>query len=438
MKLSQLLLSGILLTSYGCDSGNEKKASPKPLQKKSESRPLTSNSEDTVKPEDKVSISYEFKRRVELYDDMSNLDSFIENVNHYDLIVSTISGHYDDAVLECEKPNFNNTNSTFSTPFMNRGLIANLPVYIDGSDPSKVTFKCEVLDMGNNVLESFSASLKKSYIVQGVKHFTELIGADDVDTLVFLKGSYLKMGNLDKKIRVKNLISDNGILTSFLPNEVDDTPDNTDGMSGGVIEIDAMKAIGKLNVELCGKNGGTQTFVPPVPADKVADSKLDGKCDKASSLCNGKRGYRGEDGQDGRPGLNGGDSGRLIFKVADDKKFEVVIKYFPGKGSEGGDAGLPGKGSPGGKAATYSDHDLCGETRLCLRVRSGTPGAHGLDGNPGKKGAHGKTGRVRSSFYIANDKHQKVSIHPKNVDSESWSNKIGTIIQDYSTTDSEY
>lgn len=300
---------------------------------------------------------------------MSNLDNFTVNLNQYDLIVSATYGHYDDALLKCEKPNFNNSINSFSTPFMNRGLVATLSLSIDEYDPGKVTFKCKILDVGNNILDSFSAILKKSDVVQGLKSFTSLIGTDDIDTLVFMKGSYLKMGNLDKKVKVKNIISDNGILTSFLPNEVNDTPKNTDGQSGGSIEIDAEKAIGKLNVELRGKNAGVETFVPPVPAPKVA--------------------------------------------------------------------GLPGKGSPGGKPATYSEFDLCGETRLCLSVRTGNSGAHGLDGNPGKKGAEGETGKAEPSYYITNDKQEIIRIHTKNVELESWSNKLGYIVQERLTNELE-
>lgn len=130
---------------------------------------------------------------------MSNLDNFTVNLNQYDLIVSATYGHYDDALLKCEKPNFNNSINSFSTPFMNRGLVATLSLSIDEYDPGKVTFKCKILDVGNNILDSFSAILKKSDVVQGLKSFTSLIGTDDIDTLVFMKGSYLKMGNLDKK-----------------------------------------------------------------------------------------------------------------------------------------------------------------------------------------------------------------------------------------------
>lgn len=427
MNLSHALIATLLIASYGCGG---KEGTPSSAINEGENKQLLADTESETSAID-TEISVLLDRKTELMSDMSNLERFASEINNYDLFIYSKVGHFSDALVVCSKPNFKNSNESKTGVFDNAGCVAKVPLTIEDSDPNEITYSCDILDTNKIVLKSFKQTLMKSYVVSGIKPISTIIGASRADTLVFTKGSYLLMGGLDRKISVNKLISDGGTIATFLSNDVDSTSDNSNGESGGSIKLMAKESIGKLNVELRGKNAGKQTFIHPVPGPRKADKSLNARCSNPKN-CNGRNGKPGEDGKTGKAGYKGGDSGSINFIGIADQDFELIISYFPGKGSAGGAGGEGGAGGPGGKGDKYSMLVPCGQDGMAncfinINGKDGQPGPPGRKGADGKRGADGMN--LLSLYNIA-DVKETVGDGIKG--GESWSSKTKYFIRENS------
>ncbi len=201
-------------------------------------------------------------------------------------------------------------------------------------------------------------------------------------------------------VKADKFYSDNAEIYSFLAGSK--AAAETDGISGGVVEIKAKEAIGHLRVNLRGQNGGDGFDGKPWDiraatgsagrggAHDCARASVGGigiggplKCWCTRNPDNGGAGASGAKGRDGSKAGRGGNSGALLVEVQE--KTEFVVEPFQtvgvaGIAGKGGPGQLGGIGGPGGDPSSSE----CSGSRQGPEGKPGDKGADGanaLDGN---------------------------------------------------------
>lgn len=201
-------------------------------------------------------------------------------------------------------------------------------------------------------------------------------------------------------VKADKFYSDNAEIYSFLPGAKASI--ETDGISGGVVDIKSKVAVGHLRVNLRGQNGGDGVDGKPWDiraaaggagrggAHECARASVGGigiggplKCWCTRNPDNGGAGAVGAKGRDGSRAGRGGNSGVLLVEIQE--KTEFVVEPFQTAGL----AGTPGKGSPGqlgglGGPGGDPSSSECSGSRPGPEGKAGdkgTDGANALDGN---------------------------------------------------------
>lgn len=201
-------------------------------------------------------------------------------------------------------------------------------------------------------------------------------------------------------IKADKIYSDNVEIYSFLTGAK--APFETDGASGGSVEIRAMVAVGHLRVNLRGQNGGDGFDGKPWDiraasggggrngAHECARANIGGigiggplKCWCTRNPDNGGAGANGAKGRDGTRAGRGGNSGSLLVEIQE--KTEFVVEPFQtvglaGNPGRGGAGQLGGIGGPGGDP-TSSECSGASSGPEGKQGDKGIDGAKALDGN---------------------------------------------------------
>lgn len=236
---------------------------------------------------------------------------------------------------------------------------------------------------------------------------------------VFL-GNGVRLATLsrDTTIEVDEIIADDAIIDTSSEKSIAEF--NTAGLSGGVIQIKARSARGKLTILATGQQGGegqrgaqggagamggrgrngkdgsTQDCVTSVNQESSNGFALasyqiagdhHGHCFTsyycAQETGNGGQGSRGQSGGSGIPGLPGGDSAKVLVSIENPSQFEVKPVVSVGTGGVGGLGGIGGGGGPGGDPGNPSAH--------CKKAGRGAQGPKGSEGPRGLTGLSGKS-----------------------------------------------
>jgi len=414
MKMSSVMIPVLLLSFVACQSESKKSN----VAKKNDEVSTPTNEEESTHPRLKITK----KRKTELKKDFSNFSIFKEDINSYKVNFEAISGHYTNAIVECAKGHFDREKELFLASFDESGFKASVELSISDKDPLDVEFECKVMDQDLE-LDDAKIHLRKSFVVSGIKNPYSLgVGFGPIETLVFEEGAMLLTEGVYLNIEAKEIISRGGEIVTFTEESTLKALDDQHGASGGIINIVTETSVGKLSVQLRGKNAGKQTRVPEVMKEIPGrDLALDGTCkgDKQDysdkdQRCFGKRGHQGFKGNKGFNGLNGGSSGAFFYKAKKLDDLKIKVDFFPGKGSAGGIGGEGGQGGPGGVGSTlYVDIDRrTGGCPVCDHKSSSRnrkykypDGAQGAKGDLGDSGDVGEDGASDNSIvhYLVGD-----------------------------------
>lgn len=414
MKMSSAMIPFLLLSLVACQSESKKSN----VSKKSEEVSTPTSEGETTHPRLKITK----KRKTELKKDFSNFSMFKEDINSYKVNFEAMSGHYTNAIVECAKGHFDREKELFLASFDERGMKASVELSVSDKDPLDVEFECKVMDQ-NLELDDAKIHLRKSFVVSGIKNPYSLgIGFGPIETLVFEEGAMLLTEGVYLNIEAKEIISRGGEIVTFTEESILKALDDQHGASGGIINIMTETALGKLSVQLRGKNAGKQTRVPEVMKEIPGrDLALNGTCkgttdnySNKDQRCFGKRGHQGFKGNKGFNGLNGGSSGAFFYKAKKLDDLKIKVDFFPGKGSAGGIGGEGGQGGPGGVGSSlYVDIDrrtggcpVCADkSSLRNRKYKYPDGPQGAKGDLGDFGDAGEDGAADNSIvhYLVGD-----------------------------------
>lgn len=392
-------LSCVLAVACQGGGGDSKKSNLPGLEVKTEV--TEAGEQSTAADGTKLSVSAE--RSVKLREDLANLEEFSAEINSYKITVSA-SRAMVGSVLSCRKVSAQNLEEDITSAFSTLTGNAAVSLELYPTDYDAVDVNCVVKDATSNELYSFKKVLRKGYVVRGTQNIRAL-GAYNIDTLVLMDKSELVYDSAYVELKVGNLISQNGQISTFRKSDVANTLPGMHGRSGGRLILNSVNAVGEVRFNLRGTNAGVQDKTPEQPKQKPRGA--DGDCSRGS--CDGADGARGDDAVNGYRGLIGGDSGRVVFTVDNESDVNVEFNYEPGKGSAGSAPSAPGLGGEGGRGdlmsvpgasvcptGTGNEDNKCGS----ITVR-GRPGRRGADGSPGVPGGYGSDGlNEESSLYF--------------------------------------
>lgn len=131
---------------------------------------------------------------------------------------------------------------------------------------------------------------------------------EKIRRLTILEGAVLSTNGQELKLDIQELVSDNGIIDTTPITPVPRL--GASGLSGGLLQINAQHARGRLTVIAGGQNGGA-----------------------------GRKRINGKHPRPAVRGGNGGDSSPVLFKLTDPSDLLISVDASPGKGSMGGKDG---------------------------------------------------------------------------------------------------
>lgn len=358
------------------------------------------------------------KRSIELASDLSNIDDFVRSLNRHTLTVSTLRGRLAGGKVLCTKDTAMSSNTEVQSTFSALGTQASLELQLERFDTAEVAFKCEIRDAQEKVLKTFEESIRKGHVVERSQNI-QALSSNDIDTLVIRKGAELFFENTKSTLRVRTLVSEEGVISTFPVSELSKTEDNTNGEDGGALRLEVDEAIGyELTINLRGKNAGKQTKVPARPA-RAAQGRS-GNC--RENRCSGDQGAPGLPARNGFPGYVGGRTGFAEVKIKKKTDLEVIFSYRPGLGSAGGAPGEPGEGGPGGEADSMLVQDICGRPGQCRPYSlQGDRGPTGVLGPAGAVGERGRDGIADVSSFVNLEESQDDRF------AHSWSSRRGDL-----------
>ena len=402
-----LLMGLFVVVSCGKSDESKTQESANPV------RPPVENSKTEVSTE-KASFNVLAIRKTEFKPDFSNLSEFKKNINNYSLRFEAQSGTYKNTKVECEKA-FTRNQEKSAAFFDQKGLTASVDVSIYPVDKNSVRFNCSVYQ-NDTEIDYATLTLSKSVVISDEVIFSSNIGDGHLDTIVIdEKGSLIINGGITF-INASTLISDKGKISTFPENKIT-SGDNLPGQSGSTIYINLKKAFGDITFKLRGTNGGVQK-IKPDPQTLVHNPARarNGQCKNGEepgneALCKGEDGLKGYPGLKGFKGQNGGDTGSLDLRIAENTNLQYSIEYMVGQGSMGGEGGEGGVGQLGGLGNTihWMEHVYdCGITcnqknRGGKRSKTFPNGKDGAQGDIGEKGQDGIAGNKKTSIVFINN-----------------------------------
>lgn len=232
-----------------------------------------------------------------------------------------------------------------------------------------------------------------------------------IKRLIFMENSVLSTEGADLNLVVDEIISHNGTIRT----KASGSPATlgSDGVSGGMLRIQAKKARGHLSIIAEGQSGatgmtgaaglhgsqGSKGHSASVSRQRACPFMLDtkflregpGPIDRCywESYCSretgdGARGAQGSQGDTGGVGGRGGDSATVMVEIEDPSLVTIATESIAGSGGMGGEGGVGGQGGPGGDAG---DRD---KGKVCRIAQLGPEGFVGPSGNTGSQGANGE------------------------------------------------
>jgi hypothetical protein len=182
-------------------------------------------------------------------------------------------------------------------------------------------------------------------------------------------------------------------LLAFLdPREVRAQPD------AGELRLEAVEALGVLDVDLSGARGqtgsagtaGREGAAGTRGSDARERCRIVGPERERSCACErparaGANGQRGAKGSNGGVGARGGNGGLFHLSLPEDSSLSVSFRAWGGEGGEGGPGGRGGRGGLQGRAGKGADS--CPDpSRLRVHAANGARGAAGRAGADGEAG----------------------------------------------------
>jgi hypothetical protein len=202
-----------------------------------------------------------------------------------------------------------------------------------------------------------------------------------LDELVFENAGVLYTNGFNLRLHVSHLKSDFGSVVTFPKGQK--APVAQVGRSGGSIVLDIEQAMGSLNVEMRGEDGGDGKPGPDPDASMAGKDAYLRRNDNGSKwnfgylvpATEGLRGFAGFNGRDG------GSTGTLELHIRSYQEFKFFPVREPGAGGQGG------PGGPGGQGGLNKK-----------------PNQRAPTGPPGPQGEVGLEGEVQSicTFYDQN------------------------------------
>lgn len=407
MQYITLFLSMLVLFSCGGSGGGDSKSGTEAPRSTDPLERDTPDNTDTIgsTESEASSVAFSYRRKVELLKDFSNFEVFKQSANEYIGTFTALTGNYIGAGVKCEKTFFDGVRTSHFAIFNRNGTKAEIKLPLVDDDPAIVELDCRIT-LNDVELEKTLITLKKSYVVKGSQNanFLGIGGAKSIEALILDEDSVLQTDGNILSINMKQLISNKGKIVTYPASTDLKARDNEPGLSGKMINISTIKAFGQISFELRGLDAGIQTKIPDARTEiPHSDDSLNGsRRARSKAEADGKRGYQGNQGHQGLPGYNGGETGFLVLRILDESDVKLNIKYFAGRGSDGGKGGLGGKGGPGGVGSIF----VVGAGRDGLIYSKGNPGARGSEGDIGIDGEKGLNGKTNSSFVLIGNGEQ--------------------------------
>lgn len=341
------------------------------------------------------------KRVVEFNSNFSNFEEFKNGLNQY-LVHAEVKQYEPGMFLLCETQSPTSNKKTFKKEFTRNQTDADVLVDMRGRFEQVEMVNCKIKK--NDKVEAESLfTFKKDLLIKGTQDYRQLsllAGRNELGAVVFDDKAILQSLGDHLNIIAEDLISQNAVVVSFLENANSKASANQNGRSGGIININALRAYGSLVIKMKGQDGGDQTLVPgPVTEVPAADHLLDAVYSKKPELnqyciADASKGYKGFKGRKGYEGKSGGNSGSAMVNVGDGTDFKFEILLIQGAGGFGGAPGLGGKGSVGGKGRGETYDILC---PVKIFSHDGPPGD---SGDLGDIGDVGQDGRREKGYYF--------------------------------------
>jgi hypothetical protein len=260
--------------------------------------------------------------------------------------------------------------------------------------PDKTKFQLQILSESDQPLKEWIFETPSDFVFNS----TEILSQDievKANRVFFRSKSHIETRKFNLSVFADEIYFEEGAkIINFI--EIPAAETQKDGVNGGDVKILARVALGKIEIELNGGDGGKGIkafpFLPPASDGK---NGFAGICrrDALVPSCivqptNGENSPSGRKGKTGFPGQKGGNSGRVIFEIAEQSEVEVIHTDTPGKGGEGGEGGIGQmKGRPG-KAAPRDESCLCPQGNDGEDTgKNGETGDQGPEGNKGDTGA---------------------------------------------------
>lgn len=367
-------------------------------------------------------VTFEKTRAVELKDDFSNIEDVRAKLSSFKIKVKLKDALSEDARFACYK--IIGGDDVVETRILAGSTTKVLEVKVN-DDEIDTEVNCRVKYQGEEIAEA-TFDLTKSLLLDSetkLNSLTVLKNKDgySIDRLILLRSGSLITNGESFTMNVEKFYSQDSVIQTFTAKDILGQRGNVSGKSGGVIQILAKTATGKLQVNMYGQNGDDQTLVPEqitsVPGQAAAaaaqtyrrecdDPFLSipiaimskpieincppgGGCSRTPRCYNvednpghpASTGYKGFKGITGYVGNLGGGSGTFnITTTAADANLELSYDIKPGAGGAGGIGGLGGAGGAGGAGAG----------------KYGAAGA-GPQGDRGDQGPRGNAGDVLNS-----------------------------------------
>ena len=385
----------------------------------------------SINPQDKTEKSSTFtakpvsltkQRAVEFNPNFSNFLEFKNNLNRY-VIHAELANHPFDVLFSCETQSSPNNKKKFEKKIEANIENADLPIDLTDIVAQKEILYCSIKNENLTIIEA-SFHIKKDILVSvnsDILKMKMVAGKNEFGAVVLDEGVVLETLGGNLSLMIDQLISKEAEITSFGQEGNMKALNNQDGLSGGIININATEAFGHLMIKMRGQDGGVVTDVPTKIEEKPSiDASFNGddgytnsiqvcdergdrvKCEYEDQLAqwpqSGKKGLKGYKGRRGYDGHFGGDSGIASVTIVDGSEFAIdSIDLIPGLGSLAGAPGEGGIGSVGGAPGTVSQHP-----EYCTLVSQGPNGDAGDRGDVGSNGKNGQRGRA-SYLDLKND-----------------------------------
>lgn len=415
MKTNFLFLSAFVILLASCK--NETITIEKIVQSKENNSIKAAENSVDIKENESAIITKQ--RVVEFNSDFSNIDEFKNNLNKFIIHAELNKSTSGPSILKCETQSSPHDKKKFEQQFGSLTLSTDLLIDLNDIVSQKETLNCTI-ETDKSTLIAASFEIKKDLLLSqsGDLNKSVVAGNNDFGALVFEEGVVVQTLGTNLTLKAEQLISSDAMITTFRDATNTRASNNQDGRSGGILNINATQAFGRLNIHMVGQNGGLVTATPKKIEERpTVDETYNGlplitewveTCDdrgyrtrcygnREASQCptDGKKGIRGHKGRKGFNGRLGGNSGIANIYIADGTNFNVDVKLSKGSGSLAGSPGEGGPGSLGGAAGSYDPAYI----DRCNNIIP-SAGASGETGELGEVGLNGNDGAQERASYI--------------------------------------